>query len=81
MMVDVVLSTLCDLGVYVDKNDTRTPLNVLIKDSITFVSFIVELEKAIDKEIPDEFLQDGMFESLGQLADSLALLVNEKSEI
>lgn len=53
-------------GIYVDrkKNENDIDLRDYITDSIQFISFIVEIEKELNMEFPDEFL---LFDKIASL--------------
>ena len=72
MLIDKILSCLCSLGVYVDYEDIDVPLETLIQDSLTYVSFIVELEQTLDIQLPDEFLSSSSFGSLRIMAEEIS---------
>lgn len=44
-----------NIGVYCNEIDENTVLHEFIEDSITFVSFFVEIESEYNIEIPDQF--------------------------
>lgn len=79
MLINKILAVLQSIGVMVDESDMNEPLNILIQDSITYVSFIVELEKAINIELPDEFLASATFNDLNNLVAAINLLIDEKN--
>ena len=47
-----------NIGVIVNDLNLRDDLNKFLPDSISYISFIVELEQYFDIEIPDEYLAD-----------------------
>ena len=75
MLNDKMLACLHSLGVYADDQDMDAPLDTLIQDSITYVSFIVELENTLEIQIPDEFLSAASFDSLNALAQAISPLL------
>ncbi len=78
-IMSVIKNTLQNIGVYVNEDDVETPLDVLIPDSITYVSFIVELERALQIEIPDEFLRMDTIQNLNELAIMISSLKQQET--
>ena len=78
-IMSVIKNTLQNIGVYVNEDDVETPLDVLIPDSITYVLFIVELERALQIEIPDEFLRMDTIQNLNELAIMISSLKQQET--
>lgn len=53
-----IVVCLDNIGVIVNDLNLRDDLNKFLPDSISYISFIVELEQYFDIEIPDEYLVD-----------------------
>lgn len=49
-----------------------------IEDSITFISFIVELEQAFDITIPDEYLSMDMLETYNDIIYMIQQIIKEE---
>ncbi|MCI9414740.1 MAG: hypothetical protein HFJ79_06170 [Clostridiales bacterium] len=79
MLIDKILACLRSLGVYADHQDVDAPLDSLIQDSITYVSFIVELERTLDIQLPDEFIQSSSFGSLSILEKAISPLLQKET--
>lgn len=69
-----ILNVLNDMGILVVK-DQEEDINLqdYITDSLQFITFIIELEKALEIEFPDELL---LYENIRSL-DGLASLIEE----
>lgn len=62
------------IGIIVDDLDEVTELMDIIEESVTFITFIVELEDVFEIEIPDEYLLPGklvLIEDVLQMIDIL----------
>lgn len=60
--------------IFVDNNETdNVDISLYIEDSIQFVSFVVELERAFCIEIPDELLTFDRFRYL----DNICIILEE----
>lgn len=63
-----VIEVLASNYIFIDCNEKDdVDLSLYIEDSIQFVSFIVELEKSFEIEIPDEFLNFDKFRYLNNI--------------
>lgn len=51
-----IIACLQRLGFIVDEREENFELQEYLEDSVSFISFIVELESEFDIEIPDEYL-------------------------
>ena len=78
-IMSVIKNNLQNIGVYANEEDEDIPLDVLIPDSITYVSFVVELERTLQIEIPDEFLQMDAFRNLRELAMVISSLMQQET--
>lgn len=63
MHENMIKTALENAGVYVQENDFSMKLTIrdLIEDSLSFISFFVEIESLFDIEIPDEFYNRDVF--------------------
>lgn len=75
MLNDVVLKCLQSMGVYAAEEDLELPIDSIIQDSLTYVSFVVELEQVLGIEIPDELLGGSSFSNLKELIDAVSALI------
>lgn len=63
-----IIAVLAANYIFIDLNETEdVDLSLYIEDSIQFITFIVELEKAFDIEIPDEALDFDKFRYLNYI--------------
>lgn len=75
-MTDVIL----DLGIYVDKdefNKKDVDMREYIKDSMTFISFFIGMEDALEIELPDTLLSFESLISSDSLSNSILEYYNE----
>lgn len=74
MYQEKIIKILEDMGILVIKNQEEDiNLQDYITDSLQFITFIIELEKAFDIEMPDELL---LYENIRSL-DGLTSLIEE----
>ncbi len=71
-----VIECFNSLGFVVDDDDTVDILDYL-DNSITYISFIVEVESTFDIEIPDEYLLQGRMRNIGNVCDVVEMLKKE----
>ena len=74
-----LLQCFSNIGVFVDPKENSLPPDV-IKDSLLFVSMIVEMEQEFDIEIPDEYLSGERLLSFRDLEELVELLANSGLE-
>ncbi|MFR8792328.1 phosphopantetheine-binding protein [Gallintestinimicrobium sp.] len=55
-----ILNCLLELGIVFEQEENNFELTDYIEDSLTFISFVSELENEFDIEIPDEYLLQGV---------------------
>lgn len=55
---------MCNIGVIVDDLQETTDIIKYIDDSISFISFVIEIEEAFNIQIPDEDLEVNNFRTL-----------------
>lgn len=60
--LDLFDQILDNIGVYVEYKDNNLKISEIIGDSLTYISFFLEVEKVYDIEIPDEFYTDDIYE-------------------
>lgn len=80
-MREILLNALEEIGISVDDNERNADfdLSEFFIDSIQFISFIVEVEKRIGFELPDEFLFIEQYRSFNALCNALTdISENEK---
>ena len=76
IMTDVIL----DLGIYVDKdefNKKDVDMREYIEDSMTFISFFIGMEDALEIELPDTLLSFESLISSDSLSNSILEYYNE----
>lgn len=62
-----ILNCLLELGIVFEQEENNFELTDYIEDSLTFISFVSELENEFDIEIPDEYLLQGVLGTLNDL--------------
>lgn len=72
-MRSIVLEVLENMGIMLDDIEQTEDIDLTeyIIDSIQFVSFIIELERALDIVLPDNFLLIKNYGSLNTLCEAL----------
>lgn len=73
----IIKEELENLGVIIEINDDDLDLNDIDINSLTFITFIVNLEERLAIEIPDELLSMEAFKSLNGFSTMIASLVEE----
>ena len=73
-----ILNSLLELGIVFEQEENNFELTDYIEDSLTFISFVSELENEFDIEIPDEYLLQGVLGTLNDLKNIITLLVGKK---
>ena len=71
-----ILNCLLELGIVFEQEE-NFELTDYIEDSLTFISFVSELENEFDIEIPDEYLLQGVLGTLNDLKNIITLLVGK----
>jgi acyl carrier protein len=71
-----ILKCLKNIGIFANSEDELSDLSEVIQDSLTFITFIVELEQMFGVEIPDEYL---LIEKIASL-DSINKMIEELKE-
>ena len=86
----IIIETFIEMGIYInasiDSNEVENSnimsgdidLRSYISDSIMFISFIIELEKKLQIEFPDELLLVDSFSSLNGFSYLLMEMLNER---
>ena len=72
-----ILNCLLELGIVFEQEENNFELTDYIEDSLTFISFVSELENEFDIEIPDEYLLQGVLGTLNDLKNIITLLVGK----
>ena len=75
-----VIRCLNTVGILIDPTSDDVNLNDYDVDSITFISFIVEIEKEFDIEIPDGYLYVEILQSLNGFINLVEQLVDKRSQ-
>lgn len=73
-----VINCLNTVGILIDPTSDDVNLNDYDVDSISFISFIVEIEKEFDIEIPDGYLYVDVLQSLNGFINLVEQLVDER---
>ena len=71
-----VIQCFQNVGVFLDSSQQDISINEYDLDSIAYISFIVEIEKALQIEVPDTYLQYDNFTSLNGFVNILCELIN-----
>ena len=81
-MKELLLNVLDEIGIAIDDNERNTDfdLSEFFIDSIQFISFIVEVEKRICFELPDDFLLIDKYRSFNALCSALTN-INENGRL
>lgn len=75
-----VISCLNTVGILIDSTLDDVNLNDYDVDSISFISFIVEIEKEFDIEIPDGYLYVEILQSLNGFINLVEQLVDKHDQ-
>ena len=73
-----VIRCLNTVGILIDPTADDVNLNDYDVDSISFISFIVEIEKEFDIEIPDGYLYIEILQSLNGFINLVEQLVDKR---
>lgn len=74
-----IIECLNRVGILVDSKLTDININDYGVDSISFISFIVEVEKEFNIQIPDGYLYVDILQSLNGFANLVEQLVEQSS--
>ncbi len=76
-----LINTLQNVDIFIDDdfNDDDIDIRNYITSSIQFISFIVEIERDFNIEIPDEMLVIDNFSSLNELTEKISDLIKRKN--
>lgn len=74
-MYDKIRKCLVEIGIASELSLEGRFIDDDIEDSITYISFIVELEEQFEVSIPDEYLQTEMIETYDDVADMILSLL------
>lgn len=77
---EMIIECLRNVGILVDLDNGDTNINEYDVDSITFISFIVEIEETFDITIPDGYLYSELLKSLNGFTNFLEQLITEKEQ-
>lgn len=73
---EIILSSLEELGICVDRTETDIDINEYGMDSFVYISLIVELEEKLDMLFPDSLLTFDNFSSINGFANLVDGLIN-----
>ncbi len=79
-IVKIMTDVIMDLGIYVDKdefNKKDVDMREYIEDSMTFISFFIGMEDALEIELPDTLLSFESLISSDSLSNSILEYYNE----
>ena len=72
-----IIEALNNVGILFDATELETlSFEEVITDSLSFISFIVELEQIFNIEIPDEFLMPERISSFASIRDMIKGLLS-----
>ena len=76
-----LINTLQNVDIFIDDdfNDDDIDIRNYITSSIQFISFIFEIERDFNIEIPDEMLVIDNFSSLNELTEKISNLIKRKN--
>lgn len=77
---DVVIKCLNNVGIVIDSEADDVNINDYSVDSITFISFIVEIENELNIEIPDGYLYADILKSLNGFVGFVEKLIEMNQE-
>lgn len=80
-MRELLLNVLDEIGIAIDDNERNIDfdLSEFFIDSIQFISFIVEVEKRLGFELPDDFLLIEQYRSFNALCNALTDINENKN--
>ena len=80
-MRELLLNVLDEIGIAIDDNERNMDfdLSEFFIDSIQFISFIVEVEKRLGFELPDDFLLIEQYRSFNALCNVLTDINENKN--
>lgn len=71
---------LAGIGIVLEADVKGRFMDEDVSDSLTYISFIVELEEKFDISIPDEYLQVNMLETYDDVADMIRQLLENQQK-
>lgn len=76
-MREEILNILDELGILIDEKEEDNDFDLMdyFLESIQFISFIVEVEKYLGTELPDEYLMPERYRSFNALCDAWEYIV------
>ena len=77
-MRDRIVSCMKNIGLIIENDELDFNVTEYIKDSITFITFIVDLETEFDIEIPDEYLILPKLNTISNIIKIFEKLINEQ---
>lgn len=60
-LMDMLYRVLENIGIFEIDRDDNLKIRDIIQDSLTYISFFIEVEKAFDIEIPDQMYTDEIY--------------------
>ena len=74
-----LMDSLLNIGIIVDKEFSELSLDEVIEDSLTFISFIIEIEEKMNIEVPDEYLQQGVLKTFADVEEMIDVVNSQKA--
>lgn len=74
---DRIIECLNNVGIVINQNDIDTNLNEYEVDSLTFMTFIVDIEREFNIIIPDGYLYKDILQSLNGFTSLVEKLIEE----
>lgn len=75
---ELIYNILIAMGIYIEKTNKDVDLTEYITDSLDYISFFVELEEALDIELPDDLFLMDTIKSINALSQKIELLLLTK---
>lgn len=75
---ELIYNILIAMGIYIEKTNKDVDLTEYIADSLDYISFFVELEEALDIELPDDLFLMDTIKSINALSQKIELLLLAK---
>lgn len=78
-MKEKIIQCFSNLGIIISDESSNIELDEYIVDSVTFVSFLVELEQQFEIEIDDDYLVQGSLKTLNDVENMIEELLAKKN--
>ena len=74
-----IAESLLNLGIIVDEDYYKLPISDVIEESLTFMSFIIEIEEKMCIDVPDEFLQQGVLVTFADVEEMINVINSQEA--